>query len=645
MTLPKLIAGLGVLLAVPTRADLPPLVPREVLFGNAERASPQLSPDGKRIGLLAPDAQGVLQVWVRSRDKDDAQCVTADPKRGIGHFQWAYDGHSLLYEQDSNGDENFHIYGVDLDSRNTRDLTPFLGVRADVVALSPRYPAKLLVQLNLRDRKLSDVWAVDLRTGALELDTQNPGDVSGWTADEKMVIRVASVVTPEGGTEIRVRDGSRAAWKTLLKVGAQENLEVIDLSKDGRSVFLTTSVGADAARVVSRDLRSGAETLLAEDPRVDASGVVAQPTQHVIQAVAFAPGRVRWSIVDPSIKNDFAALEQLGEGDFDIESRDLADQTWVVKFDRDRGSRRWYLYQRASKKGEVLFVARPKLEGLTLAPMSLVAFAARDGLELHGYLTLPPGLPAKNLPMVLLVHGGPWYRDNWGWDSEAQWLANRGYAVLQVNFRGSTGYGKTFLHAGDRQWGLRMQDDLTDAVSWAIHQGTADPKRVAILGASYGGYAALAGAAFTPELYRCAVDVVGPSSLTTLLRSIPPFWEAERAMFNQRVGNPDDPADVELLKHASPLFASERIRIPMLIGQGANDPRVKQTESEQIVAAIRKNGRAVTYVVYPDEGHGFARPENSIDFFARAEGFLAACLGGRAERAADPIPGSSAVVK
>jgi dipeptidyl aminopeptidase/acylaminoacyl peptidase len=496
--------------------------------------------------------------------------------------------------------------------------------------------------MNLLDRKLMDVYALDLRTGALTLDTQNPGDVNAWNVDDGLVVRAATAIGPDGSTEIRVRDRTGAPWRSLIKVDADDDLSALDFSLDGRSLFLMTSAGADTIRVLRRDLETGAQAVLALDARADAASAVIHPTRHSVQAVAFAPARVRWEVVDPSIRDDFAALAGMAEGDFELESRDLADNTWIVRFGSDRGGTRWFLYQRATRRATLLFAARPRLEGRVLAEMRPVSFKARDGLDLTGYLTLPPGVPAKGLPLVLDVHGGPWFRDSWGWDPEAQWLANRGYAALQVNFRGSTGYGKAFLHAGDRQWGLRMQDDLTDAVHWAAAQGVADPARVAIMGTSYGGYAALAGAAFTPELYRCAIDVVGPSNLVTLLRAIPPYWETERAIFQRRVGNPEDPQQLPALQRVSPLFSADRIRVPVLIGQGANDPRVKQSESEQIVAALEKKGAGVTYVLFPDEGHGFERSENRRDFFGRAERFLSDCLGGRAEALpGERIPGST----
>jgi dipeptidyl aminopeptidase/acylaminoacyl peptidase len=627
------------------RAEVP-LIPRDVLSGNPEKISPKLSPDGKRIAWLQPDKQNVLQVWVKTVGGSDEKIVTADKKRGIRQYFWAENNKHLLYMQDADGDENFHVYGVDLDANQVRDFTPWQGVRASAEEPNPKFPNTLLVNANVRDKKLMDVWRVDLTTGAAVLDTTNPGDVVGWLADPSFVVRAAQVSTKDGGTELRWRTDAKAAWKTLLKVGPEEDLDLIDFTADGKSVFLKSSIGKDTARLVERNLATGKEKELIAHPEVDLGDAFVHPTRHVVQAVQFDTGRREWKVLDPSVKNDFDAIGKLAPGDFFVINRDSADQNWLVVFTYDRGPSKFYAWDRKAQKGTFLFVHQSKLEGLQLAEMKPVVIPSRDGLKLHGYLTLPAGAPAQKLPLVLMVHGGPWGRDTWGFQSTTQWLANRGYAVLQVNFRGSTGFGKKFLHAGDRQWGKKMHDDLLDAVDWAVKQGTADPKRVAIYGGSYGGYAALAGAAFTPDVFKCAVDIVGPSNLTTLIHSIPPYWAPMRAVFDVRVGNVDDPKDAQMIKDASPLFSAHKIKIPLLIGQGANDPRVKQAESEQIVGAIEKNGGHATYVVYPDEGHGFARPENRIDFNARAEKFLADTLGGRYEKlTGDKVPGSTAVVK
>ncbi len=633
-------------LSVPALAELPPLISRDVLFGNPERTSPQISPDGKKLAWVAPDKKNVLQVWVKTIGKDDDKMVTADKKRGIRRYFWTEGSKVLVYAQDMDGDENFHLYGSDLESGNVRDYTPFQGVRAGIEGTDPAFPDEMLVSMNLRDRRLMDVHRITLSTGAVKLDTENPGDVAGWGADAKFQVRAAQIKTADGGTEIRIRDDVKSPWKSWLKVGPAEILDFIDFTADGKSAYLESSIGRDTAAVLEKNIASRTEKVIASSLEVDAGGFLIHPKKHVIQAVAFSPGRTTWTVLDPSVKADFEGIAKLSDGDFRVYNRDDADATWLVGFTRDKGPVRFYSWDRKGQKGTFLFVHQPKLDGLALAEMKAVKIQARDGLTLNAYLTLPVGVPSKNLPMVLFVHGGPWGRDGWGYSPYAQWFANRGYACLQVNFRGSTGYGKGFLNAGNKQWGLKMHDDLIDAVNWAVKEGIADAKRVAIMGGSYGGYSALAGVTFTPEVFACSVDIVGPSNLKTLIASIPPYWKPMRAEFDVRMGNVDDPKDAELIKAASPLFKADKIVRPLLIGQGANDPRVNQKESEQIVEAIEKNKGVVTYVLYSDEGHGFARPENRIDFNARAEAFLAKYLGGRSEPLeGDKVPGSTAVVK
>jgi len=630
--------------AAPAAAEPPPLIPRDVLFGNPERANPRLSPDGKKLAWIAPDKKNVLQVWVKTVGKSDDKMVTADKKRGIRQYFWAEDDRTLLYMQDLDGDENFHVYGVDLSTGNVRDYTALQGVRAAVLDTNPKFPETILVEMNARNRHVMDVYKLDLRTGALVLDTENPGDVVGWDADNQQRVRAAQISTPDGGTELRVRDDEKAPWRTLMKASMEENLNLVAFTPDDKGVYLESSLGNDTARVVAHDLASGKEKVLAERPDVDAGAIMVHPTKYHLQAVGFARGRTEWQVVDPAVKDDFAALKKVLDADFNVASRDRADKTWLVAYTQDRGPVKYYTYDRATRKATFMFSHQPKLEGLKLSEMKAYTVTARDGLKIPVYVTLPVGYPAKNLPTVLNVHGGPWARDMWGYRPDVQWFANRGYAVIQVNFRGSTGYGKKFLHAGDKQWGKAMHTDLIDAVNWMVKQGWSDPKRVAIYGGSYGGYSALAGAAFTPDVFKCAVDIVGPSNIFTLLKTIPPYWKPMMSLFTSRVGDPEK--DKELLRAASPLFSADKIHIPMLIGQGANDPRVNHAEAEQIVDALEKNGQHVVYVVYSDEGHGFARPENRIDFNARAEKFLSEQLGGRFEpMQGDRMPGSTATVR
>lgn len=615
-------------------AKLPPLIPRAVLFGNPEKTGPQISPDGTKLAYLAPQ-DGVLNVWVRTLGQTDDRVVTRDPLRGIRSFFWQGDSAHLLYLQDSGGDENFHLYQTEIATEQTEDLTPFAGVRAAPLAMNPNIPDRMLVTLNRRDPRVFDAYDLDLKTRTLTLDTENPGDVAGFSADNALDVRVAQVQLPDGSTELRVRDGD--GWRVFLSWGADETGGgVSGFSPDNSKMWVINSVGANAARLLEIDAATAESTVIAEDPNFDLSGILRHPKTRALQAVQFTRARQEWTVLDPDLSADFEVLRAIMDGDWSITSRDLADTCWVVSSVRDSGPTRFYLYDRSAKTAALLFSSQPALEEYTLAPMTPVTFPARDGLSLAGYLTLPPGIEPKNLPLVLLVHGGPWARDSWGYSAVVQMLANRGYGVLQINFRGSSGYGKAHLNAGDREWGAKMHTDLLDGKQWAIAEGYADPTKVAIMGGSYGGYATLAGLAFTPEEFVCGVDIVGPSNLLTLLQTIPPYWSTLVATFYKRMGKLEE---VEFLKERSPLFAAGNITKPLLIAQGANDPRVKQAESDQIVAAMRERGLPVEYIVFPDEGHGFARPENNRKFIAAAEAFLACYLGGRAE---PPSPEESA---
>jgi len=603
-----------------------PLIPRDVLFGNPERASPQISPDGTMLGYLAPD-QGVLNVWVRTLGKTDDRVITNDRKRGIRNFSWQYDSKNILYTQDQNGDENWRVYQTNVESKQTRDLTPYDKVRADIVALEPSHPDTVLVQMNKRDPKLFDIERIDLKNGEVTLDTENPGDVNAFQADHDLQVRAAQIVTPDGGTVIRVRDNTKSPWRELMKWGPEETMgQIAGFSPDNKALWVITSLDANAARLLSVDIASGKRNVIADDPQFDVSFVVTHPKTNKLEAVVFLRERRDFQILDKSLEPDFAALKKVRDADISDISRDLADDKWVVTFEGDDAPIYYYLYDRASKSATLLFSNRPVLEKYKLAKMKPIQYKARDGMTIYGYLTTPAGVEAKNLPMVVFPHGGPWGRDLWGYDPYAQWLANRGYAVLQPNFRASTGYGKQYLNAGDRQWAGTMHTDLLDGKNWVVKQGIADEKKVCIMGGSYGGYATLAGVAFSPDAFACGVDIVGPSNLNTLLKSIPPYWSTFLAVMHKRMGD-----DQAFLKSQSPLFKADQIKVPLLIGQGANDPRVNKAESDQIVAAMRKNGKPVEYYVFPDEGHGFARPENRVAFNAAAEEFLAKYLGGRYE--------------
>jgi len=625
------------------------LIPRSVLFGNPERTAPRISPDGRLLAWIAP-LDGVLNVWVApigdSEDGVDwaaARVVTADTDRGVRVFTWAHDGRHLLYLQDAGGDENWRLYDVDLESLERRDLTPFDKIHATIIGASKRRPTQVLVGINADNPQLHDVYRLDLVSGELVKEIENPG-YAGWVADEDLVVRCAIAPLPDGSFDVLVRDasadpdpdpdpdpGAGADWRTLLTIPAEDvtSFDIVSFSADGRSLLMVTAAGTDTARLARVDLATGEETVLAADPEADVAGVVLHPDTQEPQIVLVLKDRMEYLVLDPSVADDLKAIRALHPGDPTISGRDDADATWMIAFNVDAGSVTYFTYDRAAKSGTLLFEARPELSGYTLAAMEPFSFTARDGLVIHGYLTFPPGADRSSLPAVVDVHGGPQVRDTWGYNPEAQWFANRGYLCVQVNYRGSTGYGKAFIAAGDREWGAKMHDDLLDAVGHVVGQGWADPARVAIYGGSYGGYAALVGAAFTPDFFCCAVDIVGPSNLKTLLETIPPYWAPMIAQLYRRVGNPE--TDEEFLWSRSPLSRARDIRIPLLIAQGANDPRVKQAESEQIVAALKEAGIDYEYLLFPDEGHGFAKPENRIKFYTAAERFLARYLGGRFE--------------
>ncbi len=621
--------------------SLPPLIPREILFGNPEKTSPQLSPDGKYLAYIAPDEKNVLQVWLRTIGQEDDQILTADKKRGIRIFFWTYNADQLIYMQDSDGDENFHLHLVNIHSKIVRDLTPFQGVKAELVELEPKFPDQVLVALNLNNPQKFDVYRINLKNGAVEFDTDNPGNIISWTSDADFQIRAATASTADGGYDLLLQKPDKQ-WEILRHWGAEEEGNSVSFSDDGKTLYIQGNHDANAKRLLAVDLDSRQETVIAEDEQYDVVGIIIHPLTRVIQAVSFYKDKQEWQVIDHSIAADFEEIAKVRPGEFSIISRDLEDKTWLVAYRTDNGPVYYYAYNRESKTSTFLFSNQPKLEALQLASIQPISYEARDGLTIHSYLTTPVGIPTQNLPTVLLVHGGPWARDVWGFSPTAQWLANRGYAVLQVNFRGSTGYGKAFLNAGNREWAGKMHDDLIDSVNWLVEKGISDPQKIAIMGGSYGGYATLAGLTFTPEIFAAGVDIVGPSSLITLIETIPPYWEPLKAMLYHRVGNLE--TEEEFLKSRSPLFFADRIQKPLLIGQGANDPRVKQSESDQIVNAMQQAGLPVQYVLYTDEGHGFARPENRLHFFAIAEEFLAKYLGGRFEPLAD-IPGHSGIVK
>ena len=635
----------------PPAPSAPPIIPRHVLFGNPEKASGEVSPDGKWLGYVAPD-EGVLNVFVAPREHpDQAKVVTHDRKRGIRSFSFTYDGKYVLYPQDEGGNENFHIYSVDLTTDKQTDLTPFKNARADLAQLTPKHPHEVLINANDRNPNYFDPIRIDLRNGKRTRLIQNDGYAS-FTTDWDFNLRLASKSMPDGGSEWFKRTSS--GWKSFGKVSQADSLSTNPwgFTSDGKTLYLIDSRDRDTAALYAVNWASGKRELVHEDPHADVGTVFGDPKTGEARAVGVDYLRNEWTVLDASVQKDFDYLKTLGDGDIDVVSQSDDDKYWIVLLQRSDASPRYYVYDRAAGKADFWFETRPALAQVKLAPLHPVVIPARDGLNLVSYYTLPTeidpsgsGKASHPVPMVLYVHGGPWGRDGYGYNAYHQWLANRDYAVLSVNYRASTGFGKAFTNAGDLQWGRKMHDDLIDSVDWAIKQGITTKDKIAIMGGSYGGYATLAGVTMTPDEFACGVDIVGPSNLITLLKSIPPYWTSFRAQFTTRMGNPDTEEGRKLLTERSPLTYADQIKKPLLIGQGKNDPRVNVNESEQIVKAMQAKKIPVTYVLFPDEGHGFRRPENNTAFNAVAEDFLSnKCLGGRAEPIGADFEGSTITV-
>lgn len=636
-----LLVALAAALAGPgARAELPPLIDREIFFGDPEISGAQISPDGRYISFIKP-LDGTRNVWVKKAGEafDAARPVTADTKRPITTYFWSRDSKYVLFVQDQDGDENFNVYAVDPAAPAAegskvpaaRNLTDAKGVRAFIYQVSKRDPDLMFVGLNDRDPAWHDVYEVRISTGERRLLRQNTERIAGWIFDLEDRLRLAVRLDERGTTEVLRVDPE--GFTQVYSCSVLESCDPVRFHKDGKRVYLETNKGdADLTRLVLFDPATGEETLVESDPegRVDFGSAIFSDVTDELVGTVYVDDRSRYYWRDPAFAADYAWLAgRLPGSEIAFGASTLDERKWIVSARSDVEPGTTYLFDRDRRTLEMQYRIRERLPREHLAQMSSIRYRSSDGLEISAYLTLPKGVPAKNLPLVLFPHGGPWARDNWGYNAYAQFLANRGYAVLQPNFRGSTGFGKRFLNAGNGQWGDLMQDDLTWGVKHLVEQGVVDPKRVGIMGGSYGGYATLAGVAFTPDLYAAAVAIVAPSNLITLLESIPPYWEAGRVIFHTRMGNPNTPEGKAQLERQSPLNSADKIKTPLLVVQGANDPRVKKTESDQIVIALRDRNFPVEYIVAPDEGHGFARPVNNMAMMAAAEKFLARHLGGR----------------
>ncbi|MHC4447941.1 MAG: S9 family peptidase, partial [Planctomycetota bacterium] len=642
-----------VVLAAPARGEalgLPPLIDRELFFGDPEISGAQISPDGQWVSFRRP-YRDVMNIWVKRTGEpfDAAHPLTADEQRPVRGYFWTQDSRYVLYVQDKGGDENYHIYAVDPAGKpagdtgvpEARDLTPIDGIRASIYAVPETTPDQIIVGLNDRDPALHDVYRLDIDTGERDLLIRNETNVARWITDLEGNVRLAWQQTPDGGSEILpVKNGQLG--KAIYTCNFEESCAPVRFHKNGRQVYIVSNKGenVDLARLMLMDPDTGDAKLVESDPEreVDFGDAVFSDRTEELIATVYVGDRQRIYPRAAEIEKDLAFLrKRLPDGEIGLGSRTEDERLWVVSVSRDVNPGQVYLYDRKQMTVEKLYDSRPDLPTEHLAQMQPARYEARDGTEIPAYLTTPKDMEPRNLPVILLPHGGPWGRDMWGYDSFAQFLANRGYAVLMPNFRGSAGYGKSFLNAGNKEWGTGiMQHDLTDGVKYLIERGIADPDRVAIMGGSYGGYATLAGVTFTPDLYAAGVSIVGPSNIITLLNSIPPYWGPIKKIFHRRVGDPDNPEDRQRLEAQSPFYHAEQIKSPLLVIQGANDPRVNKAESDQIVVAMRDLGRSVEYLVAPDEGHGFAGEENRLAMFAVIEKFLAEHLGGRYQTGASP---------
>lgn len=630
--------------------ELPPLLDRELFFDNPEISGGQLSPDGKYLSFIKP-YNGVMNIWVKKFDEafDAARPLTADVQRPVRSYFWSRDGKYILYAQDKGGDENFNIYSVDPSAPNAagagvpenRDLTNLKGVRVQIYSVPKTDPDVIYIGLNDRDPAWHDLYKMKLSTGERTLLRQNsPEDrITGWIFDWNDELRLAMRSNFDGSNDILRVDEN--GFTPIYSTNVFESAYPAGFSKDNQKVYLVTNKGddVDLTRLVLFDLKTLKEEFVEADPlkRVDLDNVSFSEVTREIVFTTYEDDRLRYYWKDNSLKEDYDLISKQLPGVEPYFARTTADERyWIIGSYSDVDPGTTYLFDRKTKKLTFQYRPRPNIPVEHMAHMKAIRYPSSDGLEIPAYLTLPKGVEHKNLPLIVMPHGGPWARSGWGFNSYAQFLANRGYAVLDPNFRASTGYGKSFVNAGNKEWGRKMQDDITWGVKYLVEQGIVDPEKVGIMGGSYGGYATLAGLAFTPDVFACGVSIVGPSNLITLLNSIPPYWESIRKVFYLRMGDPSTPEGEADLKAMSPLFSADKIKSPLLVVQGANDPRVKQHESDQIVVALRDRGFDVEYIVAPDEGHGFARPVNNMAMLAAAEKFLSKHLGGRFQESMKP---------
>lgn len=605
-----------------------PLIPMRDFFRNPEKSSFTISPNGEYFAFMMP-WQNRMNVHVQKIGEEKITRITSATERDLAGYFWA-NNNRIVYVQDKGGDENFRLYAVDIDGSNQKDLTPFEKVMVQVVDDLKDNDEEMLIAMNKRDARIFDVYRININTGDMIMVAENPGNVTGWVTDHDGKLRIAT--TTDGvNTSILYRKTEEDEFKSIITTNFKETLFPAMFTYDNKNVYMHSNIGRDKIAIVKYDIENNKELdLIYEHPEVDVGFLISSDKRKIITGVSFVTDKRKNFFFDKERKELQETLEAKLPGYEVVVSGSNRDEDKVLVrtySDKTRGA--VHFYNLKTKEFIKLADISPWLDEENMADQKPIKFTSRDGLTLHGYLTLPKGVKAKNLPVVVNPHGGPWYRDTWGFNPEVQFLANRGYAVLQINFRGSTGYGRKFWEASFKQWGKKMQDDITDGVNWLISQGIAEPKRIGIYGGSYGGYTTLAGLTFTPDLYACGVDYVGVANLFSWMAAIPPYWKPYLEMLYEMVGHPEK--DSILLHEASPVFHVDKIKVPLLIAQGANDPRVPKAESDQMVEALKKKGIDVPYIVKDNEGHGFRNEENRFDFYKAMEEFLGKHLGGRVE--------------
>lgn len=587
-----------------------------------------LSPDGEHIAFMMPWERR-LNVFVRRVSEDKASRITHAQERDIAGYAWA-NNRRIAYIQDNGGDENFRLYAVDIDGANFKALTPFEDVRVRIVDRLEDIDDQMLISMNQRNKRIFDVYRININTGEMKMVAENPGNISGWLTDNDGKLRVA-VATDGVNTTLLYRQIEAEAFRPIVTTDFKDSIDPLYFTFDNKHLYVASNIDRDKKAIFKYDVETGKHLeLIYEHPQVDVIGILRSKKRQVLTGVSYITDKLHYHFTDRSRQNLQNSLEsRLPDVEVVVTSMSRDETRVLVRTYSDTSMGTYYYYDLARQQFEKLADVSPWLNEGEMASMQPNQYQSRDGLTLHGYLTLPKGVKAKNLPIIIKPHGGPWARDVWGFDPEVQFLANRGIGVLQINFRGSTGYGKEFWQAGFKQWGRKMQDDISDGVRWLILQGIADPERIGIYGASYGGYAVLAGLAFTPDLYACGIDYVGVSNIFTLLSSLPPYWELGRQMMYEMIGDPVK--EEALLIAISPVFHADKIKAPLLVAHGSNDPRVKKAESDHIVQALEQGGIDVEYMVKDNEGHGFANEENRFDFYRTMEIFLGKHLGSKVE--------------